>query len=94
MCFKTVKSTAAYKQNVFSVYLNKLLLWVLTAALRRNVGNGALDYFKKCLLYTLAAYIARYAWVFAFTGNFIYSVYIDNTLFGVFNIKIGSLYKL
>ena len=49
-----VKCTAADKQNIGGIDLDKLLMRMLAAALRRYVGNRALKHFQQCLLYALA----------------------------------------
>ena len=55
---KSLKSSATDKQNVFSIYLYELLMWVLSATLWRHIGHTALYYLKKRLLYALTAYIS------------------------------------
>ena len=60
-----VKCTAADEEDVFGVYLNKLLIGMLSSALRRYVCNGALNDLKKRLLYALTRNVTRYRAVFA-----------------------------
>ena len=43
--FDSVKRTAADKENVLGVYLNKLLVRMLSAALRGNVSGSTLKDF-------------------------------------------------
>ena len=57
---KPGKCTAAYKQNVCRVNLIKLLMRMLSSALRRNRRNRSLQNFQKRLLNALSAYVARY----------------------------------
>ena len=48
------------EENVGSVYLNKLLLRMFSATLRRNIRNSTLQNLQKCLLNTLTADITGY----------------------------------
>ena len=66
---------------------------MLSAALRRNVCNRALNYFKKRLLNAFAADVARYRSVFGLSCDFIYFVDINNAALGSCNIKIRRLNK-
>ena len=45
----------ADEKDIPRVYMERLLIRVLSAALRRHVGYSALDYLQKCLLNALAA---------------------------------------
>ena len=55
----TVECTAADKQNIGGVDLDELLMRMLASALRRYVGNRALQNFQQRLLYALAAETSR-----------------------------------
>ncbi len=66
MLFKAIEGTAADKQDIFCVYLNKLLLWVLAAAVGRHVAHRSLQYLQKRLLNALAAHVACDGGVFRF----------------------------
>src|SRR5262245_14685498 len=57
--FQTRKRTTADKQDVLAVDLQKLLLRVLPAALRRDGGDGAFDQFQQRLLYAFAGDVTR-----------------------------------
>ena len=89
--FDAVKSAAAYKKNICGVNGNKLLMGVLSSALRRNVGNSTLKYLQKRLLNALAGDIACNGRVFALSGYFIYFIDVYYAALGVLNVEIGSL---
>jgi len=50
---KTHECAAAYKENVFRVHLNKLLVGMFAAALRRHTCNRSLDELEQRLLHSL-----------------------------------------
>ena len=54
----TVESTAADKEDIRGIDLNKLLLRVLATALRRHIDHRTLQNLEQCLLHTLARHIA------------------------------------
>ena len=62
---KPVESTAADKEYILRIYLNKFLLGVLSAALRWHVCYSALKYLEQRLLHALAGNVARDRTVFA-----------------------------
>ena len=72
-----VKGAAADKEDIFGVYLNELLIRVLSAALRGNIGNRTLKYLEQRLLNALARNVAGDGAVLAAAGYLIYFVDID-----------------
>jgi len=55
---QSVECSAADKEYVGGVYLDELLMWVLAAALGRNVGHGALQELQKRLLHALTGNVS------------------------------------
>src|SRR5271156_4772368 len=56
--FKADECAAADKQDVGRVHLDVLLLGMLAATLRRDVGHGPFEHFQQGLLNTLARNVA------------------------------------
>ena len=59
---------------------------VLSAALRRNRGNRALEYFKESLLHTFSGDISGDRYIFALFGDFVNFIDVNNAVFGTFHI--------
>ncbi len=76
---KPFKSTAADKEDVFGVDLNKFLIRVFAPALRGNVGDRTFQNFQQCLLHTLARNVPCDGAVFALAGNLVDLIDINNT---------------
>ena len=91
---QTIKCSSADKEDIRSIDLNKLLMRMLAATLRRYIGDGAFQQFQQCLLNTFAGNIASYGSVLTFTGDLIKLIDIDNALFRTFHIKISCLQEL
>src|SRR5207245_4267260 len=62
---ETLERATADEQDVGCVDLDEVLVWVLATALRRDVRDGALEYFQQGLLDALAGHVARYRGVVA-----------------------------
>ena len=92
--FQAVKRTAADEQNVLGVDLDKLLLRVLAAALRRHIADGAFQNFQQRLLHALAAHIAGDGRVFALARDLIDLIDVNNADLCLGNIKIRRLDQL
>src|SRR4029077_10870927 len=92
--FEANKGTSANEQDVRGVHRSELLVWVLAASLRRDIGNGALKNLQQRLLHALATHIARNRRVLVLFGNLIDLVDVDNALLGLLNIAIGGLQQL
>ena len=89
-----VKRAAYDEQHIRRIDLDKLLLRVLTPALRRHRGHCALQNLEQRLLYALAGYVAGDAGVFALAGNLVDLIDIDDALFRALHIVIRSLDEL
>ena len=66
---------------------------VLSAALRGNIGYGALDYFQQRLLDALTAYISCNGGVLAAAGYLVNFVNVDYAALSRLDIVIGSLHE-
>ena len=64
--FNSIKGPTNNEQNIAGINLNKLLLRMFTATLRRNVGNRAFQNLKQCLLNPFAGNVTSNRDVFAF----------------------------
>ena len=82
---------AADEQDVGRVHLNVLLLGMLAAALRRNVGHGAFEHFQQGLLHAFAADIAGDRDVLAGLADLVDFVDVQNTALGRFDVEIGRV---
>ena len=85
------KSAAADKQNIGGINLDKLLLRVFSAALRRYVSHRSLYNFQKSLLYSFSGYVSGNGGIFRFSGNFVNFVNINNAILSTFYIVICCL---
>ena len=52
---QTVKGAATDKQHIGGIKLDKFLMRMFPAALRRNISHGTFQDFQQCLLYTFTA---------------------------------------
>ena len=89
--FDAIKGTAADKENVGRINLNKLLLGVLAPAAWGYIGHCSLQNLQQRLLHTFAAYITGNGAVLALAADFVNLVHIDNAPFGAFHIKVRRL---
>ena len=89
--FDAVECSAAYKQDVSRVYVNVILVGMLTSTLWRNVNRGSFQQFQQSLLHAFATHVARNAWVIALSGNLVNLVNEDDAAFGCRHIIIGHL---
>ena len=83
------ESSAQNEQDVLRVDVDKLLLRMLSSALRRNRGLGALDDFEQCLLHTLARHVARNGEVFGLAGDLVDFVDVDDADLRPVDIEVG-----
>ena len=89
--FKTVKGTAADKQNICSINLDEFLMRMLSSTLRRHVGYRTLHDFQKRLLYALTGNIPGDRGVLTLTGNFVDLIDINDAVLRALHIKIRRL---
>ena len=64
---------------------------MLAAALRGDVGHGALQNFKQRLLHPLAADVAGDGGVFGFAGDFVDLIHVDDAVLRLFDVVIRRL---
>ena len=86
-----VKGTAADEQNVLGIDLDKFLVGVLPAALRRHIGHGTLQDLQQRLLDTLAGHVAGDGGVLALTGDLIHLINIDDAPLGQLDVVVSGL---
>ena len=92
--FNAIKSTAADKENVRGINLDKLLMGVLAPALRRNGSHRAFQNLQKGLLYTFARYITGDGNILTLLCDLIDLINIDNTKLSLADIIFSSLDQL
>ena len=86
-----LEGAAADEQDVRRIDLDEVLVRVLAAALRRHVGNRALDYLEQRLLHTLAGDVARDRRVVALAGDLVDLVDVDDAAFGPLDVVVRRL---
>ena len=82
---------AADEEDVGRVDAHALLLRVLAAALRRDVGDGAFDDLEERLLHPLARDVARDGDVFALARDLVDLVDVDDAALRLFDVVVGVL---
>src|SRR5699024_1795838 len=87
----TVECSAEYKEDVFRIYLDGLLVRVFSAALWRYTCSRAFQNLEQRLLYTFTLNISCNGCVLAFTCNLIDLIDVDDSLFRTLYIKVCSL---
>src|SRR5690606_2046461 len=85
---------AADEQDVARVDLQEVLLRVLTATLRRHVGDGALDDLQERLLHAFARYVARDRGVVALAADLVDFVDVDDAPLRALHVVVGVLKQL
>ena len=88
------KRAAADEEYVCGVYLYKLLMGVLAAALRWNARYRSFQYLKQRLLHALAGNVAGYGGILALTGDLVDFVDVYYALFRTLNVVIRRLNEL
>ena len=86
---QTHERTAQDEQDVGGVDMDKLLLRMLTAALRRHGCLGPLDDLEQRLLNTFARHVARDGKVLGLTGHLVDLVDVDDADLGSLDIEIS-----
>src|SRR5687767_2493307 len=82
------------EEDVRRVDLDEFLMGVLASALRRNVGDRALDDLQQRLLDTLAADVAGDGGVVALAADLVDLVDVDDAALGLFLVVAGGLVEL
>ena len=88
-----LERAAADEQNVVGAYLDEFLVGVFASALRRDVGDAALDYLQKRLLNAFAGHVPGNRDVRALARNLVYFVYVDDAVFGERYVEVRCLYQ-
>ena len=88
---ESFECTAADKEDIRRINLNKLLMRTLSSALRRNGSYSSLQDFQQCLLYTLAGNISCDRSVFRFSCDFIDLIDVDDSVLSALDIIVCCL---
>ena len=86
-----LEGAAADEEDVRGVDLDEVLVRVLAAALRRHVGDGALDDLEQRLLHALAGDVAGDRWVVALARDLVDLVDVDDAALGALDVEVGGL---
>src|SRR5579859_96262 len=86
-----VERATADEQDVGGVDLDEILVRVLAPALRRNVGDRALEDLQQRLLHALAADVARDRRVVGLARDLVDLVDVDDSALGAADVEVGSL---
>ena len=89
--FNAIKGTTHDEEDIFSIHLNHLLLWMLASTLRRHASNGSLDNLEEGLLHPFTRNITCDRYILTLLGNLVNFIHIDNPTLCTFNIKVSSL---
>ena len=71
--------------------MNKVLIGVFPAALRRDGCDGAFQDFQQGLLHAFPGHVPGDGGVVGFAGDFIHLVDVDNASLGALHVKVGGL---
>src|SRR5262249_48209521 len=85
------EGAAAQEQHVRGVDLDELLVRVLAAALRRHVGDGALEDLQDRLLHALTGHVALYRRVLGLARDLVDLVDVHDAAFRPLDVVIGRL---
>src|SRR6185312_5684403 len=88
------KCPAADEENISGINRREFLVRMLPTALRRNIGDRALEDLQERLLYTLTGHIARDGRILILAANLVDLVDVDNPLLALLNVSIGRLQQL
>ena len=86
-----IEGATTDKQDVPRVYMNILLIRMLTSTLGRHIHNRTLQQFQKSLLHTFATDITGDGWIIALTGYLVNLVDEHDTTLGSLHIVISHL---
>ena len=87
----SVKRTAADKEDLGGINLQKFLIWMLSASIWRNICNGSFDDLQQSLLYAFTADISCNRGVFRFSADFVDLINVDDTSLCALDIPICRL---
>ena len=88
---EAVERAAADEQHVRRVDLDEVLVGVLPAALRRDVGDGPLEDLQERLLDALARHVAGDRGVVGLAGDLVDLVDVDDPALGPGDVEVGRL---
>src|SRR5439155_5984028 len=88
---ETLERAAANEENVRRVDLDEVLMRVLATALRRNIGDGSLEYFQERLLDTLSGDVPGDRRVVALARDLVDLVDVDDPALRAVEVKVGRL---
>ncbi len=91
---EAVEGAAADEQDVGRVDLHELLVRVLAAALRRHVGDRALDHLQQRLLHALARHVAGDRRVVGLARDLVDLVDVDDAALRLLDIVVAVLQQL
>src|SRR5215213_2127043 len=89
--FESDKSAPAQEENVGCVNWEKLLVRMLAASLRWNVGDSPFKNLQKRLLHALAGHIARDRRVLILAANLVDLVDVNDALLRAFDVAVRCL---
>src|SRR6202035_3807937 len=92
--FKPYESATTQEKNVGGIHRSKFLVRVLAAALRRNVGNRALQYLEQRLLHAFAGNVAGNGGVLVLLGDLVDLIDINDALLRFLYVAVGGLQQL
>ena len=89
--FQAYERSAAEKKNVRGVHRSKFLMGMLTATLRRHIGNRAFQYLQQRLLHAFAGNVAGDRRVLVFFGNLVDLIDINDALLRLLDVAVRRL---
>ncbi len=92
--FEADERAAADEQDVRRVHLDVLLLGMLAAALRRDVGDGAFEHLQQGLLHAFAGDVAGDRDVVVRLADLVDFVDVDDAALGRFEVEVGGVQEL
>ena len=94
MCLEPGEGAAADEQDVGRVHLDVLLLGMLAAALRRDVGHGAFEHLQEGLLHAFAGDVASDRDVVRGLADLVDFIDVDDAALGGFEVEVGGVQQL
>src|SRR5579863_5005200 len=92
--FQSDEGAPADEQDVGRIDRGELLVRVLTATLRRHVGDGPFENLEQRLLHSFARYVPGDGWILVLAADLVDLVYINDTLLAALHVAVGRLEQL